>query len=104
VDIGVHQDGLVHISQLSDRFTDDPRTIVKTGDVVRVRVVDVDVLRKRIALSMKTYVDKHEQANRPVIEVKEIKEVTARQQKNAVKTSPVVESAFANALKKAFKN
>jgi uncharacterized protein len=104
VDIGVHQDGLVHISQLSDRFTDDPRTIVKTGDVVRVRVVDVDVLRKRIALSMKTYVDKQEQANRPVKEVKEIKEVTARQQKNAVKTSPVVESAFANALKKAFKN
>lgn len=52
VDIGVHQDGLVHISQLSDRFVKDPRDIVKTGDVVNVRVESVDVERKRIALSM----------------------------------------------------
>ncbi|MEP3275205.1 MAG: Tex family protein [Stappiaceae bacterium] len=53
VDIGVHQDGLVHISQLADRFVDDPHKVVKTGDIVRVRVMDVDVQRKRIALSMK---------------------------------------------------
>ncbi|MDR3373436.1 MAG: Tex family protein [Ancalomicrobiaceae bacterium] len=53
VDIGVHQDGLVHVSQLSDRFVKDPRDVVKAGDVVKVRVVDVDVKRKRIALSMK---------------------------------------------------
>lgn len=52
VDIGVHQDGLVHISQLSDRFVKDPRDVVKTGDVVKVRVESVDVNRKRIALSM----------------------------------------------------
>lgn len=53
VDIGVHQDGLVHVSQLADRFVKDPREVVKAGDVVKVRVVDVDVRRKRIALSMK---------------------------------------------------
>jgi uncharacterized protein len=53
VDIGVHQDGLVHVSQLADRFVKDPREVVKPGDVVRVRVVEVDVGRKRIALSLK---------------------------------------------------
>ena len=54
VDIGVHQDGLVHISELSDKFVKDPRTVVAVGDVVRVRVLSVDVQKKRIALSMKT--------------------------------------------------
>jgi len=53
VDIGVHQDGLVHISHLADSFVKDPRQIVKAGDVVKVRVLEVDVPRKRIALSMK---------------------------------------------------
>jgi len=54
VDIGVHQDGLVHISELSDRFVKDPREVVKAGDVVKVRVKEVDVERKRIALTMKS--------------------------------------------------
>ena len=53
VDIGVHQDGLVHVSQLSDTFVKDPHAVVKAGDVVKVRVVEVDALRKRIGLSMK---------------------------------------------------
>jgi len=53
VDIGVHQDGLVHVSQLADRFVKDPHEVVKPGDVVRVRVLEVDVKRKRIALSMR---------------------------------------------------
>jgi uncharacterized protein len=53
VDIGVHQDGLVHISQLADRFVKDPREVVKAGDVVKVKVVDVDVKRNRIGLTMK---------------------------------------------------
>ncbi len=53
VDIGVHQDGLVHVSQLSDSFVKDPHQVVKAGDVVKVRVVEVDVARKRIGLSMK---------------------------------------------------
>ena len=53
VDIGVHQDGLVHISMLADRFVKDPHTVVKAGDVVKVKVLEVDLKRKRIALSMK---------------------------------------------------
>ena len=53
VDIGVHQDGLVHVSQLADRFVKDPHEVVKAGDVVKVRVVEVDVARKRIGLSMR---------------------------------------------------
>jgi uncharacterized protein len=53
VDVGVHQDGLVHVSQLADRFVKDPRDVVNAGDVVRVRVKDVDLDRKRIALTMK---------------------------------------------------
>ena len=57
VDIGVHQDGLVHISQLSDEFVSDPRDVVKTGDVVNVRVMEVDIDRKRIGLSMKSAPD-----------------------------------------------
>jgi uncharacterized protein len=64
VDIGVHQDGLVHVSQLADRFIKDPSTIVKAGDVVKVRVVEVDLKRKRIALSMR----KEDLSKRPASE------------------------------------
>jgi protein Tex len=53
IDLGVHQDGLVHVSQLSHKFVTDAREVVKTGDIVRVQVVEVDVARKRIALTMK---------------------------------------------------
>ncbi|EFM55226.1 Tex family protein [Brucella inopinata] len=53
VDIGVHQDGLVHVSQLADRFVRDPHEVVKAGDVVKVRVTEVDVPRKRIGLTMR---------------------------------------------------
>ncbi|PCE68546.1 Tex family protein [Salinivibrio sp. YCSC6] len=53
VDVGVHQDGLVHISALSNRFVSDPRDVVKAGDVVKVKVMEVDVPRKRIGLSMR---------------------------------------------------
>ena len=53
VDIGVHQDGLVHISALADTFVKDPRTVVKAGDIVKVKVMEVDIPRKRIALTMR---------------------------------------------------
>ena len=53
IDLGVHQDGLVHVSQLSHKFVTDAREVVKTGDIVTVKVLEVDVARKRIALSMK---------------------------------------------------
>ncbi|HEX6812092.1 MAG TPA: helix-hairpin-helix domain-containing protein, partial [Planctomycetota bacterium] len=55
VDIGVHQDGLVHISQLSDKYVEDPREVVKAGQVVTVKVLSVDVARQRIALTMKLH-------------------------------------------------
>ncbi len=53
VDLGVHQDGLVHVSQLSHKFVNDAREVVKTGDIVKVRVLEVDPARKRISLTMK---------------------------------------------------
>jgi protein Tex len=54
VDVGVHQDGLVHVSQLADRFVRDPHTVVKAGDRIKVRVLEVDLERRRIALSAKS--------------------------------------------------
>ncbi|MBX3638440.1 MAG: S1 RNA-binding domain-containing protein, partial [Rubrivivax sp.] len=53
VDLGVHQDGLVHVSQLANKFVADAREVVRTGQIVKVRVVEVDLARKRIALTMK---------------------------------------------------
>ena len=53
IDLGVHQDGLVHVSQLANKFVEDAREIVKTGDIVKVKVMEVDVARKRISLTMK---------------------------------------------------
>ena len=71
VDIGVHQDGLVHISHLSDSYVKDPRAVVKTGDMVKVTVMEVDAERKRIALSMKSAIDaselKSERQTQPAI-------------------------------------
>ena len=54
VDVGVHQDGLLHISQLADRYVKDPNEIVKVAQKVQVRVLSVDLDRRRIALSMRT--------------------------------------------------
>jgi uncharacterized protein len=53
VDIGVHQDGLVHVSAMSNSFVQDPRDIVKPGDIVRVKVVNIDLARKRISLTLR---------------------------------------------------
>jgi uncharacterized protein len=53
VDVGVHQDGLVHISNLSDKFVKDPRQVVKAGDLVKVKVLEVDIERRRIALTLR---------------------------------------------------
>ena len=53
VDIGVHQDGLVHISALAEKFVKDPRDVVRVGQTVRVKVLEVDVARKRVALTMR---------------------------------------------------
>ena len=59
VDIGVHQDGFIHISELSEEFVDDPHTVIKTGEIVHVKVVDIDVACKRITLSRKKWSGSH---------------------------------------------
>jgi uncharacterized protein len=64
VDIGVHQDGLVHISAMSENFISDPRQVVKAGDIVKVKVMEVDVPRKRIGLSMRMSDDANEQSDK----------------------------------------
>jgi len=64
IDLGVHQDGLVHVSQLSNKFVTDAREVVKTGDIVKVKVTEVDVARKRIGLTMKVNASPSAQAHR----------------------------------------
>jgi uncharacterized protein len=93
VDVGVHQDGLVHISQLADKFVKDPREIVKTGDVVTVTVTEVDAPRKRIALTMKSQID----SNALKQEVRKT-ESTAK-----MKQQLPLNNAMANKIAEAFK-
>ena len=97
VDVGVHQDGLVHISELADRFVKDPREVVKAGDVIKVRVKDVDVARKRIALTMKSgAVDRPADNARPA--------TLGRRPREGAPHRPVetpAESALAAALRRA---
>ena len=97
VDIGVHQDGLVHVSALADRFVKDPHEVVKPGDVVSVRVIEVDLPRKRIALSMRK--DAAPAAARPAPSAAPVR------QAQMPKTSPppaggALADAFARAKKK----
>ncbi len=95
VDIGVHQDGLIHISHLSDTFIKDPRDAVKTGDMVKVKVLEVDAERKRISLSMKTTTDED------FVEAKPDHKSTKAP--NKAKPQPVVQNSMANAFAKALK-
>ncbi|SFH39483.1 uncharacterized protein SAMN04488020_11223 [Palleronia marisminoris] len=99
VDVGVHQDGLVHISQLADRFVKDPHEVVKAGDVVKVRVVEVDVPRKRIGLTMRR--DGGEPSARPPRDEKSAGKV----QRNAQRPAPKKEDtgSFGDALRDAMK-
>ncbi|MFT4151224.1 MAG: Tex family protein [Paracoccaceae bacterium] len=105
VDIGVHQDGLVHVSQLADRFVKDPHEVVKAGDVVQVRVVEVDAPRKRIGLTMrKDSAEAREQAR----ETREARPDRPRPGAKPLPTSaaPMVTgggNAFADALKDKFR-
>jgi protein Tex len=97
VDVGVHQDGLVHVSQLSDSFVRDPHAVVKAGDVVRVRVVEVDVARKRIGLSMKS------DGGASAQDQARTRQPAARPAQAAVKpASPSGGNAFSEALKGKF--
>ncbi|WP_421276610.1 Tex family protein [Aeromonas veronii] len=105
VDIGVHQDGLVHISSLTDRFVKDPREVVKAGDIVRVKVLEVDAPRKRISLTMRL----DEKAGQPARKPAEARNSSAGNTKprNDPRQSPpmggAMGNAFAAALSKAKK-
>lgn len=94
VDIGVHQDGLVHISALADRFVKDPHSVVKTGDVVRAKVLDVDLKRKRIALSLRL----NETPEAGKSQVPQARPANARRDRAA---KPATEGAMAAALARA---
>ena len=104
IDVGVHQDGLVHISALSNNYVKDPREVVKAGDVVKVKVMEVDVQRKRIGLSMRLDDDSRDQ-------VKEFgkndrtasKKRPAKTRQNTQSGGSVGNSAMADALAQAFK-
>ncbi len=95
VDIGVHQDGLVHISHLSDTFIKDPRDAVKTGDMVKVTVLEVDIERKRISLTMKTSTE--------AVEARSGRNTSQKPANKAKQQAPaqgLMANAFAKALKK----
>ncbi|AWA08398.1 Tex family protein [Aeromonas hydrophila] len=94
VDIGVHQDGLVHISSLTDRFVKDPREVVKAGDIVRVKVLEVDVPRKRISLTMRL----DEKAGQPTRKPAEPRHASNAKPKQAPRQSPPTDGAMGNAF------
>ena len=97
VDIGVHQDGLVHISMLSNSFVDDPHKVVKVGNVVKVKVLEVDVARKRIALSMRLD-EKLTERSEEKSPVRKNSEKSDRLQRNSGRNQ-FTNNAFADALK-----
>ena len=97
VDIGVHQDGLVHISMLSNSFVEDPHKVVKVGDVVKVKVLEVDVARKRIALSMRLD-EKLTERSEEKSPVRQNSEKSDRSQRNSGRNQ-FANNAFADALK-----
>ena len=103
VDIGVHQDGLVHISSLSDKFVEDPHTVVKAGDIVKVKVLDVDLQRKRIALTMRLDEQPGESASRaaPRAQGRENGRPAAKPRQRAAASTPG-NSAMGDALAAAF--
>ncbi|NQV69773.1 MAG: helix-hairpin-helix domain-containing protein, partial [Pseudohongiella sp.] len=110
VDIGVHQDGLVHISALADSFVKDPHSVVKTGDVVRVKVMEVDEKRKRIGLSMR--LDDEAQATKKAVPDAKVDASNTRskrvadnrnQQQSRVKAAVVKPGTLGDLLKDAMK-
>ncbi|EKO3464827.1 Tex family protein [Vibrio fluvialis] len=102
VDIGVHQDGLVHISALTDRFVSDPREVVKAGDIVKVKVMEVDVQRKRIALTMRLN-DEPGQESRPARSSQPRQECAPRRRDEPSNAGGAMSGAFAAAFAKAKK-
>lgn len=108
VDIGVHHDGLVHISALSNDFVKDPRDIVKAGDVVQVKVLEIDLKRKRIALTMRLQEQSRDQASGASKEGKRNPkgqgQKTPQAKRPVKKEEPAANTAFSNAFAEAFAN
>ncbi len=102
VDVGVHQDGLVHISCLADKFVEDPHTVVKAGQIVKVKVMEVDIARKRIALTMRLQDTKQDQKDRGAPS-KPRSKVTRQQQRKAKPSKPMANNAMAAKLAAALK-
>ncbi len=98
VDIGVHQDGLVHISSLTDKFVSDPHQVVKAGDIVKVKVLEVELDRKRIALTMR--MDEQPAAKGAGSAGKEA--AGSAKAAKPVKTAEVPNAAMGNAFAQAF--
>jgi uncharacterized protein len=103
VDVGVHQDGLVHISHLADKFVKDPREIVKTGDLVRVKVLEVDVPRQRIALSMKKDAEPAREGTAPAAPTQNRNNAGNGKRERSAPEPPKPQGAMADALARAFK-
>ena len=101
VDIGVHQDGLVHISSLSDKFVEEPHQVVKTGDVVKVKVLEVDVARRRIALTMRLDESavKNDGKSDRTLSAKPRSDNARQDRSNSPRANNAMGNAFANALK-----
>lgn len=95
VDIGVHQDGLVHISMLSNKFVADPRDVVKAGDVVKVKVLEVDAARKRIALTMRLEEEKQPAKTVNHAEKRHDKPRNSKPQREKQPTNSAMADAFA---------
>ncbi len=103
VDIGVHQDGLVHISCLADKFVEDPHSVVKAGQIVKVKVMEVDIQRKRIALTMRLQDTKQEQRDRGGAAGKAKPRMNRQQERKAKPAKPMANNAMAAKLAAAFK-
>ncbi len=100
VDVGVHQDGLVHISSLTNKFVSDPREVVKAGDIVKVKVLEVDVERKRISFTMRLDEEVREKAPAAKPKANKPAQATAKKAKSKQNNNAAMGNAFAEAFAK----
>jgi protein Tex len=101
VDVGVHQDGLVHISALSSTFVKDPRDVVKPGDIVKVKVLEVDIPRKRISLTMRMSDPAEPRAGGRSDDNRNASQKSRQQMSSKPAAAPAASGALADALRRA---
>lgn len=109
VDIGVHQDGLVHISQITNKFITDPHEVIKTGDIVKVKVIELDLERRRIGLTMKlsekaSFTPNNKPQRKAKAPDNRVKPRQKTQNKPKIKSTPIANSAMADAFAKLKQN